>query len=496
MAPNKPGSKGGPAAQRLKVVVRKLPPDLPARVFWTTTAQWITREDQDADGLPGAERVAWTQYRPGKVRKSGKDKDSVNSRAYIAFRTPEALVAFHKGYEGWAFRDKSGNLSQAVVEFAPYQRTPTAPAKPDPREGTIDDDPEYLAYQEALAAAPAPPQLPTETPYEAPKTTPLLDHLRQQKAASRTARKQALAAAKANGGPKGKGKMPAVLPGATKAQLATAAQGGVQAAAVGPSAKGAKGTKKDKDKKKDKAAGGAKSKEASRSATPVPDGSAPAGKGAAAAASPAVADGQGGGGTTGKGKGNSKKPAKKTKKERPAAPAAANGAATAAPRASEPAAGAGASPSQPKPNQTESPGTFRDGLSVAEAAVLDQHRHMMQQRIRLAGQQQPAALVAHAPGHGNGPNQLPRPGPIFVPAHLQAAPSPPSTHTTSTTTTTTKTTTTKTKPAQPQILRKPNAGGMLAVAGAGAQQQAASANSQEQQPTASSSSNKRSRGAH
>lgn len=71
MAPNKPGNKGGPASQRLKVVVRKLPPDLPAKVFWSTTAQWITREDQEQahDGVPGAEKVLWSQYRPGKVRK-------------------------------------------------------------------------------------------------------------------------------------------------------------------------------------------------------------------------------------------------------------------------------------------------------------------------------------------------------------------------------------------------------------------------------------------
>lgn len=145
MAPNKAGHKGGAPGQRLKVVVRKLPPDLPPNVFWQTTAQWITREDGDAGEHPGAERVVWSQYRQGKVRKrsayslarslpvmdpdrplarSGKDKDSVNSRAYITFKTPEALVAFHKGYEGWAFRDKSGPFRSSFVPsptHPPYQ---------------------------------------------------------------------------------------------------------------------------------------------------------------------------------------------------------------------------------------------------------------------------------------------------------------------------------------------------------------------------------------
>ena len=51
------------------------------------------------------------------LARSGKDKDSVNSRAYITFKTPEALVAFHKGYEGWAFRDKSGACRPSLVQL-------------------------------------------------------------------------------------------------------------------------------------------------------------------------------------------------------------------------------------------------------------------------------------------------------------------------------------------------------------------------------------------
>lgn len=126
----------------------------------------------------------------------------MQSRAYITFKKPDALVAFSRGYDGWSFRDKAGalarsfassdcsdrsttttgNISQAVVEFAPYQRIPTAPAKADPREGTIDagepshrllclceltlssysTDPDFLAFQEALSAAPVATQ-PVET---------------------------------------------------------------------------------------------------------------------------------------------------------------------------------------------------------------------------------------------------------------------------------------------------------------------------------------------
>lgn len=90
---------------------------------------------------------------------SGKDKDDVHSRAYITFKTVEDLVAFHQGYDGWSFKSKTGaivcisscrsqsnlcgflvvgNISQAVVEFAPYQKTPILSAKADPRQSTIE----------------------------------------------------------------------------------------------------------------------------------------------------------------------------------------------------------------------------------------------------------------------------------------------------------------------------------------------------------------------
>ncbi|GAA5822742.1 hypothetical protein JCM11251_004362 [Rhodosporidiobolus azoricus] len=264
-----PKSSKNPAA-RLKLVVRRLPPDLPEAVFWRSVAPWVAREETgEAQQGPapheGAETVSWAVYKSGKVRKTGQDKDSVHSRAYIAFKTPEALVAFHRGYDGWSFRDKQGNVTQAVVEFAPYQRMPVPPSKQDPRSGTIDEDADFLAFSEALKATPAPVQMPTEIVPEAPKSTPLIDHLRQQKAAERAARKQAQAIKK--------GKQPAILPGATKAQLATAAQGGVQATAP----KNGKNGKKEKNGKEKKGKGKA-SKDTSRSGTPVPGAGGGGGK--------------------------------------------------------------------------------------------------------------------------------------------------------------------------------------------------------------------------
>jgi regulator of nonsense transcripts 3 len=87
----------------------------------------------------------------------------VHSRAYIAFKTEEFVAKFSREYDGHMFKDKAGlvfftnhflpmlgayhvatcsvtqgNESQAVVEFAPYQKLPLEKKKVDARNATID----------------------------------------------------------------------------------------------------------------------------------------------------------------------------------------------------------------------------------------------------------------------------------------------------------------------------------------------------------------------
>ncbi|KDE06536.1 hypothetical protein MVLG_03185 [Microbotryum lychnidis-dioicae p1A1 Lamole] len=203
-----PKSSTGPVAQsqrsaqptnarttpsRLKVVVRRLPPALPEAVFWSSVAPWVTvPPDSTAPSVstqPSSGRVSsvdWIQYRSGKVR-ARHDKEDTHSRAYLSFKTPEALVAFHRAYDGWNFKSKAGQVTRAVVEFAPYQNTPSRSNKRDPRQGTIEQDPDFIAFQDALASPDLPP---VEQPAKStPTSTPLLDHLRAQKATARATSK-------------------------------------------------------------------------------------------------------------------------------------------------------------------------------------------------------------------------------------------------------------------------------------------------------------------
>ncbi|KAK0205466.1 Smg-4/UPF3 family-domain-containing protein [Desarmillaria ectypa] len=163
--------------ERLKTVVRRLPPNLPEEIFWQSVQTWVTDET-----------VIWKTYCPGKFRKR-LDKENIPSRAYIAFKTEEQVAEFGQGFDGHVFKDKAGTESQAVVEFAPYQKVPMEKKKPDARVGTIEKDEDYISFIESLNAANNAEPVSVEAllastqPASQPKTTALLEALKAGKSA-------------------------------------------------------------------------------------------------------------------------------------------------------------------------------------------------------------------------------------------------------------------------------------------------------------------------
>ncbi|KAF8128566.1 Smg-4/UPF3 family-domain-containing protein [Boletus edulis] len=167
-------------AERLKTVVRRLPPNLPEEIFWQSVQAWVTEDT-----------VTWKSYHPGKLRTKRANKEGIPSRAYIAFKNEALVTHFGRAYDGHLFRDKAGNESHAVVEYAPFQKIPTEKKKVDARNNTIDKDEDYLSFietlkgttktesvsLEALIAASQPPPHPT--------TTPLLEALKAEKSAQK-----------------------------------------------------------------------------------------------------------------------------------------------------------------------------------------------------------------------------------------------------------------------------------------------------------------------
>ncbi|KAH7912839.1 Smg-4/UPF3 family-domain-containing protein [Hygrophoropsis aurantiaca] len=171
-----PSSNG---SERLKTVVRRLPANLPEEIFWQSVQAWVTDDT-----------VTWKMYYPGKQSKR-LNKENIPSRAYIAFKEEEQLAMFSREYDGHLFRDKAGNESQAVVEFAPYQKIPTEKKKADARNATIEKDEDYISFLETLKASAKAEPVPLETliaaaqPPPPPTTTPLLEALKAEKSAQK-----------------------------------------------------------------------------------------------------------------------------------------------------------------------------------------------------------------------------------------------------------------------------------------------------------------------
>ncbi|PFH50832.1 hypothetical protein AMATHDRAFT_47541 [Amanita thiersii Skay4041] len=167
------------AAERLKTVVRRLPPNLPEDVFWQSVQQWVTDDT-----------TVWKAFHSGKFKKK-VNKETVPSRAYIVFKNEEILAQFSREYDGHVFRDKQGNESQAVVEFSPFQKVPSDKKKGDKKNATIEEDEDYQSFITSLNEQASAEPVSIETlvasiqPLPQPKTTPLLEALKAEKTANK-----------------------------------------------------------------------------------------------------------------------------------------------------------------------------------------------------------------------------------------------------------------------------------------------------------------------
>ncbi|KAF2482972.1 Smg-4/UPF3 family-domain-containing protein [Neohortaea acidophila] len=175
-------------AIRLKLEVRRLPPGLTLVEF---------EEILGEEWKLGNGKVDWREYRQGKLRPAGSGKVLEQSRCYLHVVNEACVKEFETRFLDVAFQDKAGtwksaelkNLSPALG-FAPNQRTPLQhpKQKADVRQGTIDQDPDFMLFLEAeTQPIVKPPSLDTVGLEKAGekkeiKTTPLIEDLRERKA--------------------------------------------------------------------------------------------------------------------------------------------------------------------------------------------------------------------------------------------------------------------------------------------------------------------------
>ena len=174
---------GKQPAPRLKLEVRRLPPGLTLTEFEETLGdEWKLNND----------KVDWREYRSGKLKSPGKVPEQ--SRCYLHLINEAAVKEFEQRFLNVIFHDKAGTYRYTDLKglpptlgFAPNQRTPLAvKQRTDNRQGTIDQDPEFIAFLESetqpVARAVGVEADKAQVETSAVKTTPLIEDLREKKA--------------------------------------------------------------------------------------------------------------------------------------------------------------------------------------------------------------------------------------------------------------------------------------------------------------------------
>ncbi|KAF0306034.1 Regulator of nonsense transcripts 3A [Amphibalanus amphitrite] len=133
---------------QVQVVIRRLPPDMALDSF----------VDQ-VSPLPDHDYLGFVPADPGLAPHAF-------SRAYINFSNMDDIITFRDRFDGYVFVDKQGACRgfeyPAVVEFAPYQRTPRRRSrKPDAKSGTIFEDADYKAFLAACEQEQSEPAAPS-----------------------------------------------------------------------------------------------------------------------------------------------------------------------------------------------------------------------------------------------------------------------------------------------------------------------------------------------
>ncbi|KAJ4414275.1 hypothetical protein N0V85_003209 [Neurospora sp. IMI 360204] len=179
--------KTKPQPEGEKVVVRRLPPLLTEEEFFKILGdEWKM----------GHGKVDWFSYWPGKSSQH-PSRPSRPSRAYLHVIRKDDLLMLSQAVQNVVWEDAKESYNDPVlilpptVELSIHKKIPSDKKRLDNRQGTIDQEPEFMAFLESLAnpdahkntdAAGEPNADETSTKPEKITTTPLVEYLKEKKA--------------------------------------------------------------------------------------------------------------------------------------------------------------------------------------------------------------------------------------------------------------------------------------------------------------------------
>lgn len=188
-----------------KLVIRRLPPGMTRDEFMSILGPtWEASKG----------KVDWFSYIPGKISteyakpqtlsfkhngvnssRPSPSKPSRPSRAYIHLMRKDDIMPLSQVVQSATWEDAKSTFTNPsligppALDFAIYKKVPGTKRRTDARQGTIDQDPEFMAFLEELAnPAPMRESIDVEDADDSAKveikvtTTPLLEFLKEKKA--------------------------------------------------------------------------------------------------------------------------------------------------------------------------------------------------------------------------------------------------------------------------------------------------------------------------
>ncbi|KAI1210788.1 Smg-4/UPF3 family-domain-containing protein [Annulohypoxylon truncatum] len=180
-----PKSKAKEPTRGKKVIVRRLPPGITEAEFWAILGdEWKS----------GNGKVDWTKFQDGHVSQDPSNPSSP-ARCYLqVLRTDDIPVLAEVVQRSiWEDDKKTFNdpalVGPPYLELSIYQKIPTTKRRMDSKQGTIDQDPDFMAFLDSLTQDPAVKEVEAEQIAEDSlkdnvkvTTTPLVEYLKEKKA--------------------------------------------------------------------------------------------------------------------------------------------------------------------------------------------------------------------------------------------------------------------------------------------------------------------------
>ncbi|KAI0130983.1 Smg-4/UPF3 family-domain-containing protein [Daldinia grandis] len=176
-------SKGKDSLRGKKVLIRRLPPGIAEGEFWTILGE---------EWKSGNGKAEWTQFQEGQISQDPSNP-STPARCYLQVRS-EGIPALAEAVQRSTWEDEKRTFNDPALvgppylEFSIYQKVPTTKRRTDSKQGTIDQDPDFMAFLDSLTQDSNVREVDAEQADDLGKadtkvtTTPLVEYLKEKKA--------------------------------------------------------------------------------------------------------------------------------------------------------------------------------------------------------------------------------------------------------------------------------------------------------------------------